>query len=477
MTGSRRHIPVRMALTGWYLLVLGIVIAIFSATVYLAQERALDIQLDQAIHIAGRQALALVNDDVEPPRFVTDETFGHVTRHLNDAGYGVALLDSGGRIIEQFGRAFPWPAQPPTTPGLATLTDGGKPWRADWRAVQNDSGAMIGWLGAGLSLGAPQESLHTLYRIILWSIPVALIVAGLAGYGLARIAMRPVDRMTRFVRGLGAGDLDKRLNQHGPDDELGRLSRTLDDLLARLQGSFERERRFVADAAHELRTPLAAMKSRLEIIAGQDRDSAAYRAALQDIASEVERLIRLVRDLLLLARLEQGSSSWETAPVDISQLCERTVEQMQALAGERDLDIDADIAPELMIEGSMDHLLRALINLLDNAIKYSVSPGEIRIEARPVGDAVQIAIMNTSALPGLALPSRLGERFLRGDGSRSRESGGAGLGLAIASEIARRHQGSLTLATASDGQAVATLALGKRFRPAAQAKPELAAHS
>ena len=202
--------------------------------------------------------------------------------------------------------------------------------------------------------------------------------------------------MTQFVRSLGANDLQRRLNDRGPDDELGRLATTLDKMLARLETSFARERRFVADAAHELRTPLTALKSRLDVVRQRERDAEAYRAAIDTIEPEVERLIRLVRDLLLLARLETGSAPWEEAPVDLSQLCERIVEQMEPLARERRLTIALDVEPGLQVSGSFDHLLRALINLLDNAIKYADSPGRILVEGRRTTAASRCAWPTTA---------------------------------------------------------------------------------
>jgi signal transduction histidine kinase len=288
---------------------------------------------------------------------------------------------------------------------------------------------------------------------------MTLALAGVAGYGLARLALRPVDRMTQFARSLGANDLGRRLNYRGPDDELGRLATTLDAMLARLEASFTRERRFVADAAHELRTPLAALKGRLDVVRQRERDARAYRAAIDAIEPEVERLIRLVRDLLLLARLETDTAPWEEAPVDISQLCERIVEQMDPLAGERRLSIAIDVEPGLLVTGSFDHLLRALLNLLDNAIKYARSPGRIVVEGRRTNGSIRIQVANDGKVLDTTLIARVGERFLRGEGDRSRETGGVGLGLAIAAEIARRHHGSLSLAGKSGGGAIATLSL------------------
>ena len=169
-------------------------------------------------------------------------------------------------------------------------------------AVRHD-GVTVGHLVVGQSIDAVEQALHSLYLTLSWAIPVALALAGLAGYGLARIAMRPVDRMTQFARSLGANDLGRRLDDRGPRDELGRLAATFDEMLARLQASFDRERRFVADAAHELRTPLAALKGRLDVVRQRERDAAAYRAAIDGLEPEVDRLMRLVRDLFMLARL------------------------------------------------------------------------------------------------------------------------------------------------------------------------------
>jgi signal transduction histidine kinase len=284
-------------------------------------------------------------------------------------------------------------------------------------------------------------------------------LAGMLGYGLARLAMRPVDRMTQFIRALDANDLQRRLGDRGPDDELGRLATTLDEMLARLETSFARERRFVADAAHELRTPLTALKSRLDVVRQRERDAETYRAAFVMIEPEVERLIRLVRDLLLLARLESSSAPWEEMPVDLSELCERIVEQMEPLAGERQLTIAIDVEPGLMVSGSFDHLLRALINLLDNAIKHAHSPGRVVVEGRRNDGSICLHVANDGQSPDATLIERVGERFLRGNTDRSRETGGVGLGLAIAAEIARHHRGSLSLACKAGGGAVATLNL------------------
>ena len=407
----RRRVGVRTALTAWYLLVLSLVIIAFSAALYWDQEQTLSAQVDRSLAGASGQVLALIDKHVDPLTFVEGDAYRHATGHLAQAGYAVLLFDPKRRLLTRFGRALDLPADIGTV-DLATIdarVDGvEEPWRVSWQPVVRHDGVTVGYLAVGQSVEAIEQALHGLLLTLAWAAPAALALAGLAGYGLARLAMRPVDRMTQFVRSLGAGDLQKRLNDHGPDDELGRLATTLDEMLARLEASFARERRFVADAAHELRTPLTALKSRLDVVRQRERDAEAYRAAIDTIEPEVERLIRLVRDLLLLARLETGSAPWEETPVDLSQLCERIVEQMEPLARERGLSITRDVEPGLLVNGSFDHLLRALINLLDNAIKYAQSPGRIVVEGRQTDGTIRLCVTNDGQALDAAVIARVG---------------------------------------------------------------------
>jgi signal transduction histidine kinase len=460
----RRRLGVRTALTAWYLLVLGLVIAAFSVALYWDQEQTLSAQVDRSLAGASGQVLALIDKHVDPIKFVEGDAYRHATNHLGQTGYAVLLFDPERRVLARFGRALQLSADIGTTglatTGLATIdANVEESWRVSWQPVVRHDGVTVGYLAVGQSVEAIEQALHSLLLTLAWAAPAALGLAGLAGYGLARLAMRPVDRMTQFVRSLGANDLQRRLRDRGPDDELGRLATTLDEMLARLEASFARERRFVADAAHELRTPLTALRSRLDVVRQRERDAEAYRTAIDTIEPEVERLIRLVRDLLLLARLETGSAPWEEAPVDLSQLCERIAEQMEPLARERRLTIALDVEPGLLVSGSFDHLLRALINLLDNAIKYARSPGRILVEGRRIGGSISVCVANDGQMLDETLIARVGERFLRGESDRSRETGGVGLGLAIAAEIARHHRGSLSLSSKEGGGAVATLNL------------------
>jgi signal transduction histidine kinase len=452
-----------LVLTGWYLLVLSVVIVGFAAALYWDQEETLSRQVDRSLAGASGQALALIDKHANPVRFVDNDAYQHANRHLSQAGYAVLLFDPARKPLAHFGRALELPEIPTgerSVEAIETSFEGTEEhWRVSWQPVVRHDGVTVGYLAIGQSIDAVEQALYNLYLTLVWAVPLTLGLAGIAGYLLARRAMRPVDRMTQFVRALGANDLDKRLDYRGPDDELGRLASTLDEMLARLEASFARERRFVADAAHELRTPLAALKSRLDVVRQRPRRVDDYRQALDAIEPEVERLIRLVRDLLLLARLETDAAPWDETRVDVSQLCQHIVEQMAPLAAKRGLAIEVDIAPALMVAGSFDHLLRALLNLLDNAITYADANGKILVEGRRTADIVRLRVTNDGRPIDEALIARVGERFVRNEGDRSRRTGGVGLGLAIAAEIARRHHGSLLLSSRAGGGAVATLEL------------------
>jgi signal transduction histidine kinase len=198
---------------------------------------------------------------------------------LAETGHAILLVTPSGQIAGGFGRPLELAVETAQSPTLSTInlpSDGvAEQWRVLWRPVIRHDGVVVGFLAVALSADAIERALANLFAGLLWGVPLALGLAGIAGYILARFAMRPVDRMTQFARSVSVRQLDRRLDDRGPDDELGRLARTLNDMLERLQGSFERERRFVANAAHELRTPLAALKSRIDVLRQRPRDAEA----------------------------------------------------------------------------------------------------------------------------------------------------------------------------------------------------------
>ncbi|HEV8259163.1 MAG TPA: ATP-binding protein, partial [Burkholderiales bacterium] len=295
------------------------------------------------------------------------------------------------------------------------------------------------------------QDLNQLLYILLLGLPIAVAAAGVGGYLLARRALAPVDRMAERARFINAERLNDRLPVDNPHDEVGRLATVFNETLTRLEQSFEQMRRFTSDASHELRTPLTAIRSVGEVGLRGRRDDVAYREIIGSMLEEVDRLALLVDRLLTLSRADMGQAQLSVDVVDIPELAEEVAEQLGVLAEEKHQSIDVrfEIVPRWA--GDRVVLRQALLNLVDNAIKYSPVGGKIEIRAAQVPEGIAIDVTDTG--PGIPadLQSRIFDRFYRVDKARSRENGGTGLGLAIAKWAVEVNGGRLTLEPANGG--------------------------
>jgi heavy metal sensor kinase len=289
-----------------------------------------------------------------------------------------------------------------------------------------------------------QDQRQLLY-VLLLGLPAAVALAGVCGYGLARRALAPVNRMAERARSINAEQLNARLPVDNPDDELGRLATVFNQTFARLESSFERMRHFTSDASHELRTPLTAMRSVGEVGLRGRRDEAAYREIIGSMLEEVDRLALLVDRLLMLSRADTGQAKLSVDVVDLPGLAQEVAEQLGVLAEEKEQSIQVHFSDVGQWTGDRVVLRQALLNLVDNAIKYSPNGGRIEIRVAEVDDRTIIDVSDTG--PGIPseLQSRIFDRFYRVDKARSRENGGTGLGLAIAKWAVEVNGGQLTL--------------------------------
>ncbi len=326
-------------------------------------------------------------------------------------------------------------------------------------------GRMVNVLQVGMSL----EGLSMARQHFLWTlaalVPLALALAGTGGWLLARRALRPVDQMTTTARRIEAEHLAQRLDGAEVDDELGRLARTLNEMLARLEATFAQVRRFSADASHELRTPLTVMKGEIEVALRSPRDPAEYQRVLESALEEVESMTRLVDDLLLLSRADAGALRWEAEPVELDRLVEEVAKEGEILGRGKQVRVKILGLEPLIAQGDSQRLKQLLRNLVDNGVKYTPPGGQVTLTLRAVRhngseQNSQFAIRNSKlsesiglwaeiivrdagiGIPPEALP-RIFERFYRVDPARSREAGGAGLGLCIAKTIAEAHGGRI----------------------------------
>jgi len=303
------------------------------------------------------------------------------------------------------------------------------------------------------SLHPQQELLRDIRRTFYWAIPAALLLAGLGGYFLARKSLAPVAEMASQARQMGAANLHDRLAVTNPRDELGQLALSFNQLLARIETSFEQQRRFVADASHELRTPVAILRGETEVtLARPDRSSEEYRETLVVLRDESRRLARIIEDLFTLTRADAGRYPLSLRDAYLDELATAVLHRARSLALAKNITLSSSIEPELPIHADEVLLERMLLNLLDNAIKYSPPGSTVELICRREGANYVIRVSdNGPGIPGDLQP-RIFERFFRADKARSRSDGntvGAGLGLAISRWIAEAHRGRLEL-TRSD---------------------------
>jgi len=294
---------------------------------------------------------------------------------------------------------------------------------------------------------APIAQILVLFRrSLLMFAPLLLLGAAGGGYWLSRKALSPVDAITRTARAINATNLSDRLQKLRTGDELQRLSDTLNEMLGRIESAFIRVTQFTADASHELRAPIALIRTEAEIALRRPRGEADYREALRHILLEAERTSSLVGELLTLARADSGRESLHLVPVDLRGIVTEVGGQWQELMVVRKLTFTQLIASEdILILGDRGALQRLLAILLDNAVKYTPAPGtiEVVLETRGVSAVIRVCDSGIGIIP--EEQPKIFERFYRADKARNRESGGAGLGLAIALWIVQQHQGSISV--------------------------------
>lgn len=306
-------------------------------------------------------------------------------------------------------------------------------------------------------LGATRQTLLIAQLIVLVLVIWALV------WLLNHQIFNPLRGMSDKMQAITAGDLSQRIAYPGPTHEIGWLANAFDRMIDRLQAAFDREKRFTADVAHELRTPLTALKGRIGVTLSQPRTPTEYQQTLSVLEKEVDRLARLSNDLLFLTRLEQGQLRPEMEEQDFSDLMAAIIEQMQPLAVEKGVTLLEQIPATLLVVGDADHLIRLFINLLDNAIKYTPPDGMIDIQVEATNRYVLTRIDDSGpGIPAEHLPY-LFDRYYRVDADRSRSSGGAGLGLSIAYEIARVHGGDINAESEPGGGATFIVRLPRFF--------------
>jgi signal transduction histidine kinase len=447
-----RPLPIRIRLTLAFAIVMAAVLAGMGLFVYFRVANALVTSVDQSLNAQAREAAGHVREG----RSLIDP----------DVGGGATLAE----LVTPTGAVrLATPAQLPllvSKEDVARIADGHelrgsislrRP-SGDWRylAVPARGGAVV----VARSLEPREESLHRLFKELLFASPLALLLASLAGYGLAAAALRPVEAMRRRAAAV-SGTAPGRLPVPASRDEISRLATTLNEMLARLEAAFEHERRFVANASHELRTPLAMLRTELELALRRPRSHDELEAAVQSAAQETNRLSQLAEDLLLIARADQGALPIRKEHVAVDDLFSTVADRFALRAQERDQDVDAR-PTGASIDADPVRIEQALSNLVENALAHGA--GSIDLFAVERDNVIELHVADAGAGFPSAFLERAFDRFSRADEARS--SGGSGLGLSIVALIAEAHGGTANAVNRPEGGADVWLALPRtRVRP------------
>jgi heavy metal sensor kinase len=308
----------------------------------------------------------------------------------------------------------------------------------------------------GVSNLRTEGTLQQLLVMLAIGLPIAVCVAVAGGFILVRRALKPVERIAHKAAEISQHNLSERLPVVQTGDELERLSISLNHMLSRLEASILSSKQFVADASHELRTPLTVLRGELEGLAQDEEVRLQTRETLGSMLEEVDRLAEIVEGLLALSRLDAGEANCEWVSFDLADLAVTTADQMSLLAEDKNITVDCDSSLGVNINGDRARMKQVIVNLLDNAIKYTPSGGRVRLKIVSEGGHAVLEVADDGiGIPPEALP-HVFKRFYRVDGSRSREQGGAGLGLSIVKSICAAH--------GAEVEVVSVPGAGSRFR-------------
>jgi signal transduction histidine kinase len=433
-----RRIPIRWRLAAAFAVSMAALLLGLGAFVYLRVEDALRSSVDQALRaqsaesIGQREEGAILDSDARESGTIAQIVGpdGRVVR--SDPATLPALLDPSAAAAARRG-------------ALLTTVSLGDGDLNSWRVLAVPDGERV--LVLARPLRQTEETLHRLFGGLLVAGPIGLLLATLGGYLLAAAALRPVESMRRRASAISATTPGARLPVPPSRDEIRDLAETLNEMLARLEAALEHERRFVADASHELRTPLALLKAELELALRRPRTAEQLRAAVESAAEETDRLVLLAEDLLLIARSDQEVLGLRIEPVDLGALARSTADRFVERASSVQRRVDVEIPSRTEVSADRLRLEQALRNLVDNALGYG--EGTITITARPVGDAIEIHVLDEGQGFSQEVAARAFERFARGDDARTR--GGSGLGLAIVEAVAQAHGGAAGIAPSGKG--------------------------
>ena len=430
---KKRHkgLSIKARVTLWYTFFMILVFGITAVYLVSSSQRMSGRQMRERL-------VDTVTDAVSQVRFRYGELDAEELDFYKN-GVSVFLYDTQGRLLA-----------PKVTRGIQvdslledqtikTASSGRERWMIyDVYSEGEDAGF---WVRGMISMTEYGQALGNLPILFGSALPLLAVLAALGGFRITRRAFRPVTQMAETARAIVTGsDLSQRIETDGRGDELNQLGDTMNEMLARLQASFEAERQFSSDVSHELRTPIAVIRSQCEFALSGQAGEEEKREAFEAVLKQSERMNSIVSQLLLLSRAENGKFVPEREPVELNVLCETVCEELEAMAAERQVKLTWN-TEELQITGDETLLIRMVNNLVSNAIRYNRPGGSAEVSLRKRGKYAVLTVRDTGIGIRREDLGQIFSRFYRAD--RSRSSEGTGLGLSMAAWIARVHGGSI----------------------------------
>jgi len=439
-------LPIRARLTLWYIGVLAVVVVGLSVGVLWLQNRFSRSQLDEDLTALSTAIAKAVQQDLNDGHSLADAA--HEARENFDTPIRtVAVLDGGGRVLSAHWRGFRRESLPAASGAVteATIVQDKLPWRVHLRRARSAEGPFT--ILVATSENPITHDQHVLIKSLLVGVPLALLFSAVIGWWAASRALRPLTSMSDEAERITVTSLRTPLPHSHADDEVGQLGRAFNHLLQRVATAVDTQRQFMADASHELRTPVSAARTAADVtLARPHRREEEYREALSIVLSQTERLGRMVDDMLVLARADVGGYRLRREVCDLGAILAECADTARLLGRPRRIPVDAQLV-SVRFDGDPALVRQLALNMLENAIKHTPDGGgTVRLSMRASDHHAEIRIQDHGCGVPLVDRDRIFERFVRLDEARE-NSGGAGLGLPIARWIAESHGGTLTLAS------------------------------
>lgn len=455
-------LSLRIKLTVYYLAILSAVLLLFGMAIYFYLSRSLLTTIDEslAFQVEKLEMNMAVGAGADMPNRPSGPGGENHEELLQLSPHVIQIIDERGRITDE-NLASPTDKLPVDRDALMKLEVGktkfdttrlefGEQMRVATRRVKDHDGDGTFFIRLGQSLAALQSARRRAVLVLVVAIPLALLLGSFGGLVLANQALTPVDRITSAAELIAKGDLTERVPEPEKMDEIGRLAATFNHMISRLQAAFERQKQFTSDASHELRTPLAVMRGDIEIALRRERPPEEYQRVLTSNLEEIIRLTRLIEDLLMLARADTGRVELRCEPVDLDKLCRQMADYISPLAQQRDQTLSYEPSASIsdgngvVIDADVQRMKQLLLNLLDNAIKYTEHGGQVILGLKVENNQAVISVADTGrGIPKEDLP-HIFERFFRRSAKTSdRTASGFGLGLSIVKWIVESHHGQI----------------------------------